>query len=630
MREKNEKDEKRDEELKEESTYRYSIFWLISFVLVVLVVLPLISFAVHTINLSKNHLEDASIIRQLSVTQTATPHIRKIISSTEEQIKTLVASFEIYSLDNQVEEKYNDLIEHKILDLVTSKEIPVIGYYDIKGNLLLSSYTRRLGEDSGNFPLFSWEDLQSLQPLIIKYASEAIKSGGKVSSNIFVLRVKMAEENLSDAGKFSLVNVPAKVYALPLKNKGVPIASIVGIALFYEVKNVIKSYAQDFSLLLVDMEGRILVSEGREAFYKEGDNISNDIAFNWAIAKAKSGQIYEMTSTENKKIKKDDGQEVVITASLNPDLGMILYCYSTTKVLFSTVRDIENTSLLWISLSIVAAIFIGIFVTRKITKPIMILTEESKKLAKGDFSAKADVKTRNEVGELARAFNFMASQIQKYIQEVEEMAEENKQLFMSSIAAIVTAIDAKDPYTRGHSARVSGYSVEVAKEYGFDEKGIRIVRIASLLHDVGKIGIEDRILRKPGALTDKEYEIMKSHPVIGAEILGSIPQMKEMIPGIKYHHERWSGGGYPEGLKGSEIPLIARIVGIADAFDAMTTDRPYQKAMTFEMAVNRIKELTPKIYDPMITDVFVKVFEKGRLEKVAKLISVEEKKSIAI
>jgi putative nucleotidyltransferase with HDIG domain len=224
----------------------------------------------------------------------------------------------------------------------------------------------------------------------------------------------------------------------------------------------------------------------------------------------------------------------------------------------------------------------------------------------------------------------MVSQIQKYVQEVETYAEENKQLFMSSIGAVVNAIDAKDPYTKGHSARVSALSIAVAREYGFDENGLRIVKIASLLHDVGKIGIEDRILRKPGALTDEEFEIMKTHPSKGAEILGSIPQMREMIPGIKYHHEKWSGGGYPSGLKGSDIPILARIVGIADAFDAMTTDRPYQKAMTFEMAANRIKELTPKVYDPLVTEAFLKAFHSGIFEKLLKMAEGRKEQKVAV
>jgi HD-GYP domain-containing protein (c-di-GMP phosphodiesterase class II) len=221
------------------------------------------------------------------------------------------------------------------------------------------------------------------------------------------------------------------------------------------------------------------------------------------------------------------------------------------------------------------------------------------------------VKSKNEIGELARAFNAMADDIQDYIRRVEAAAEETKQLFMDSIRAIANALDAKDPYTRGHSERVSAYSMIIGRSYGLGEREMRIIEISSLLHDVGKIGIEDRILRKPGALTKEEFDVMKTHPPKGAAILGSIPQMREIIPGIRHHHEKWSGGGYPDNLKGEKIPLIARIIGVADAFDAMTTNRPYQKAMSFEQAASRINELKVMVYDTRVVEAFNRAFQKG-------------------
>jgi HD-GYP domain-containing protein (c-di-GMP phosphodiesterase class II) len=150
---------------------------------------------------------------------------------------------------------------------------------------------------------------------------------------------------------------------------------------------------------------------------------------------------------------------------------------------------------------------------------------------------------------------------------------------------------------------------------------MRIMEISSLLHDVGKIGIEDRILRKPGALTTEEFEVMKTHPPKGAAILGGIPQMREIIPGIRHHHEKWRGGGYPDGLEGERIPVIARIIGVADAFDAMTTNRPYQKGMTFEKASARLNELCPSVYDPVVMDSFNRAYHAsaflGHQQKVA-------------
>jgi len=156
----------------------------------------------------------------------------------------------------------------------------------------------------------------------------------------------------------------------------------------------------------------------------------------------------------------------------------------------------------------------------------------------------------------------------------------------------------------------------IGREFGLDDEQMEVLEFSSILHDVGKIGIEDKILRKPGALTNDEFAVMRTHPSKGEEILGGIPQMKLVVTGVKYHHERWSGGGYPDGLQGDQIPLFARIVAVADTFDAMTTDRPYQKAMTFEVAVNRINELCPKVYDPRVVAAFNRAYKKGLLDEV--------------
>src|SRR6185295_15450473 len=143
---------------------------------------------------------------------------------------------------------------------------------------------------------------------------------------------------------------------------------------------------------------------------------------------------------------------------------------------------------------------------------------------------------------------------------VQRAARENKELFLASVKALAEAIDAKDPYTRGHSERVARYSAAIAEEMGLPSDAVEKVRLAALLHDVGKIGVDDRIIRKPTALTEEEFAIMKTHPAKGASIMGAIPQLQDIIPGMKHHHEKWEGGGYPDGLKGEQIPMQARIV----------------------------------------------------------------------
>ena len=172
---------------------------------------------------------------------------------------------------------------------------------------------------------------------------------------------------------------------------------------------------------------------------------------------------------------------------------------------------------------------------------------------------------------------------------------------MGSIRMLANAIDEKDPYTRGHSERVAYYSACVAKHLGHDaRRRWSSVHLSGIIHDVGKIGIEDKILRKAAALTDEEYEIMKQHPTKGRHILEAVPLLKEKAGDGLMHHENVDGSGYPEGLKGDEIPLLGRIVSVADAFDAMTTDRPYSKAMTFEAALARLKFLAGQEVRPRL------------------------------
>jgi len=176
--------------------------------------------------------------------------------------------------------------------------------------------------------------------------------------------------------------------------------------------------------------------------------------------------------------------------------------------------------------------------------------------------------------------------------------------------SMISAVDNKDYYTRAHSEEVTEYALWIAQELGLSEEAQKTIRYAGLLHDVGKIGIPDEILRKPGHLTDEEYEVMKQHPVVGAMIVSSIPDMTDILPGVKHHHERWDGKGYPDALAGESIPLLARILAVPDTFSAMTTDRPYRKGMKWSEAMRKIREGRGTQFDPEIVDAFFAALDK--------------------
>jgi len=261
----------------------------------------------------------------------------------------------------------------------------------------------------------------------------------------------------------------------------------------------------------------------------------------------------------------------------------------------------------------VVSIGVGIVAARRISNPLEVLTETSHAIARGDFTQRVQLKSRTEIGELAETFNFMSQELEHFVEDLKHAAAENRELFLNSIQMLAGAVDEKDPYTRGHSDRVTKYSVLIAKEMGMPDEFLEVVRVSAQLHDVGKIGIEDRILKKPGALTAEEFEIMKTHTTKGANILRSVAQLKEMIPGIELHHESLDGRGYPHGIKGDTIPLLPRIIAVADTFDALTTNRPYQQAHDSEDALRIIHSIAGKRLDPKAVAALDAIYQRGEI-----------------
>ena len=293
------------------------------------------------------------------------------------------------------------------------------------------------------------------------------------------------------------------------------------------------------------------------------------------------------------------------------DSGWGVIVQSDVETAYFTAIDLRRQSLKVAAAVAALAVALGFLFAGQISRPVQKLAQGARQLAGGDYGTRVSIESGNEVGVLADAFNQMGEEIQKAILEIERRAEENKELFMGSIRMLANAIDEKDPYTRGHSERVAYYSACTAKHLGMTAEEVERVHLSGIIHDVGKIGIEDKILRKASALTDEEYAIMKQHPTKGEHILDAVPLLKEKAGDGLMHHENVDGSGYPLGLRGETIPLLGRIVSVADAFDAMTTDRPYSKAMTFEDAVARLKALAGRKFDPACVAAFERAFLSG-------------------
>jgi putative nucleotidyltransferase with HDIG domain len=361
---------------------------------------------------------------------------------------------------------------------------------------------------------------------------------------------------------------------------------------------------------VVDSQGRLVA--GATAGYATGqDMLNSEIVKNFVEQGAKAQMV---AATREFNITQDK-TSVKMLGTYSPvvNLDWAVVVQKPRNDAYRGVYEAESTARLLAMLAVFLSVAISILAARLITNPLEVLTESSRAIARGDFSKRVKLKSRTEIGELAATFNTMSDELEHFVLDLKRAATENRQLFMSSIQMLAGAVDEKDPYTRGHSDRVTKYSMMIAREMGHDDDFIEIVRIAAQLHDVGKIGIEDRILKKPGALTPDEFEIMKTHTTKGANILRPVPQLAEMIPGIELHHESLDGRGYPHGLKGEEIPLLPRIIAVADTFDALTTNRPYQQAHEVHEALKIIHSLSGKRLDPVPVFALDAIYHRGEI-----------------
>ena len=370
------------------------------------------------------------------------------------------------------------------------------------------------------------------------------------------------------------------------------------------------------SIYVVDRQGRLVA--GNDPNYATGQDMTNfEIVKNFVGSNATLSPTMQFSVVRN-----NERINMLGTWCRVPSLDWAVIAQNTQREAYQGIAEMKRRAWWLAFLVILFSILLNIFAARGISDPVKILTDSSRAIAKGDFSKRVRLKSRmeiREIGELAATFNIMSSDLERLVFDLKRAAQENRSLFLASIQMLAGAVDEKDPYTKGHSDRVTRYSVVLATELGLNKEDIEKIRISAQLHDVGKIGIEDRILKKPGALTPEEFEVMKTHTSKGASILRPVEALREMIPGIELHHESLDGRGYPHGLKGDQISLMPRIIMVGDTFDAMTTNRPYQAAMDPEYVVRIINSLANTKFDPRVVAALTAVFERGvlRLHRAA-------------
>ncbi|MFA4989273.1 MAG: HD domain-containing phosphohydrolase [Candidatus Omnitrophota bacterium] len=254
-------------------------------------------------------------------------------------------------------------------------------------------------------------------------------------------------------------------------------------------------------------------------------------------------------------------------------------------------------------MGVVFSLILGFIFSAKIIIPVKKLIDGTKHIVKGDLGYRVKVPSQDEIGQLAASFNEMAANLA-------EAREKLRDYFYRVVQAMVRSLEAKDPYTRGHSERVSEYAYQIAIAIGIPFKDAELLKKAAQLHDIGKLGIHEGILNKKSGLSKSEWDIVHKHPEVGEEILKPVFPDAQMLSVARSHHERYDGKGYPDGLKGDQLNIFAQIVTVADAYDAMVSARSYKTALTREEALVRIKEGAGTQFNPAVVQAFAKVLER--------------------
>jgi putative nucleotidyltransferase with HDIG domain len=574
---------------------RVRILWLVLGALLLVSALPIGLYHRQVLQLSQDKLVDTERVQQTDLTRSLAQEIQLFESNLTQQ---LISERQILALTGLIENVEDPAAEPKVTRLLEN-------FVDSNRNTFI--YLTAVGK-SGKGTSASQGNFRAEQdPFVAKALQRA-----------FVTCLQSQQSQVakfrSDPLALAPNNRPAFVVAVPLKdvndNFTGMLAAVVSLdSILHRLQD---ASVRERTVFLVDHSGHIVVHPDTKNFVPGADASSNSL-----VSQVKALP-QELRNTETVRFTETDKKhpiEIIGTYSTLPDVNWAVIAQrSLNQAQTDTgVTELNRQALAFVSVVILAAILVGYFFAVGISGPIRGLAASTRAISRGEFHQRSPVRGASEISELAENFNKMAGDIEEYIERLKEAAEENRELFIGSIRMLAAAIDEKDPYTRGHSGRVAKYSMLIGQELDLATEELDKLRIAALLHDVGKIGVEDRVLKKPGSLTPEEFGLMKQHTVKGANIMRPVSQLKEMLPGIELHHEHMDGRGYPYGLQGQQIPLMARIIGVADTLDAMTTNRPYQSAMDLEYALDRIRALTGSKFDAVVVGALESAVTAGKL-----------------
>ena len=582
---------------------RGKILYSLTAVMLVAGLLPLFLTTGWLVRRNREALETSERLLQLDQTRSIAQQARLYLQSMHDQVQAIAETFEIGSGPREVRARIENVSPKALVDFIQEDRVRSITVFTRDRRFVSAGYS--LDDEAIESSL--------RQSLVEGLSGKAWVSPPHVS------------EDLLD----TVVIISAPVRA-SYGGEGEPtVAGVVSAMISLKpIEDMVKQKADERrSVFVVDEQGRLVTHSDPETLYKGVDLSTTAIvrSFQDSRGLASGSENFELVRDSEPMQMLGTFFPIGDRSSSVPflrTLGWGAIVQAEQDAVFFSARQIVKNSLLIAILSAGLAVVLAVVFAGRLSQPIAELAEGARRLASGDFSQNIEVKSGNEIGEFAETFNFMVEEIRRFIERLRKAAEENKQMFMGAVMSLAAAIDAKDPYTAGHSERVAHYSATIANILQFPEEQVETIRISALMHDVGKIGIQDNILGKAGPLTDKEFEIMKTHPTKGADIMQHVPQLSAMIPGIKFHHENVDGTGYPDGLKGDEIPLIAKVVSVADTFDAMTTNRPYQKAMEITYVFTRMRSFIGKKFEKHLVEALITAYEEGLIRPNMKVQSV--------
>jgi putative nucleotidyltransferase with HDIG domain len=579
---------------------RVRILWLVLGALLLVSALPIGLYHRQVLQLSQDKLVDTERVQQTDLTRSLTQEIQLFEANMTQQ---LVNERQILALMNVVENVEDPAAEPKVTRVLES--------FAEGNNTFL--YLTAVGKSRKGTVASQGNFRADQDPFVAKALQRA-----------FVWCTQQSGEFRSDPLALAPDDRPAFVVAVPLKDINGNFTGMLAavVSLDPVLRRLQDASGHQRSVFIVDHFGHVVAHPDTKNFVP-----GTDLTTNSDLVKQIRDLPQELRNTQTVRFTqqvKGRSVEMVGTFSTLPELNWAVVAQRSLDQARDDagVTELNRQALAFVSVVVLAAVLVGYFFAVGISGPIRGLAASTRAISRGEFHQRSPVRGASEISELAENFNKMAGDIEEYIERLKESAEENRELFVGSIRMLAAAIDEKDPYTRGHSGRVAKYSTLIGRELGLNPEDLDTLRISALLHDVGKIGVEDRVLKKPGALTPEEFDLMKQHTVKGANIMRPVSQLKNMLPGIELHHEHMDGRGYPYGLHGPQIPMMARIIGVADTLDAMTTNRPYQSAMDLDYALGKIKALAGSKFDAVVVNALEATVMAGRLRLSAVEVQV--------